>query len=147
MKTLLFFSLLFFTLPVKSQVVTFGPTIHWNISAKNTEVSGGLECALWYGYQSVDFGFDISKSGGVIYTEYQTGLVFLGLSAGPCLYINNQTAELGIQGSGWLNYYAGVDLRFRKTKSLQTTSPGLYFKILNNTPKFNLGGNSLGSVM
>ena len=146
-RRLLLYSSLFFTLTVKSQVVTFGPTIHWNFSDIHTEVSAGLECALWYGYQSIDFGFDISKLGSVIYTEYQTGEVFVGLSVGPCLYINNKTAELGIQGSGWLNYFAGVDLRFRKTKSVQTISPGLYFKIINNTPNFHLGGNPLSSIM
>jgi len=121
-------------LPQKSEVWTIGPMLHFNFGNKGIHASYGLELAYW-NYEhfpySVDFGFEFEKHKFRMYSEAQTGIGVLGVSLGPVLQFGGEDHKLkcGIQGSGWLNYFAGIDLRFRYVGSYSTVSPGIYLKL------------------
>lgn len=120
--------------PQKPQVWMLGPMLHFNFGNKQMHTSFGLEVAYWnydkFPY-SVDLGFEFEKSKFRLYSEAQTGIGFLGVSMGPVMELGGGEHKVkgGIQGSGWLNYFGGIDLRFRAVGGASYFSPGVYFKL------------------
>lgn len=116
------------------QVWMVGPMIHFNISEKKIHTSFGLEVAYWnYDHfpYSFDGGIEFEKQKIRLYSEGQTGLGFLGISLGPVteLRTSEKVLKFGFQGSGWANYFGGIDMRFRTLGGNKCFSPGVYFKI------------------
>ena len=118
----------------KSEVWMLGPMVHFNFGNKEIHASYGLELSYW-NYEhfpySCDLGFEFEKHKFRLYSEAQTGVGLLGISAGPVVQFGGEQHKMkvGIQTSGWLNYFGGVDLRFRYVGSYSTLSPGIYFKL------------------
>jgi len=113
---------------------TIGPMVHWNIGNKMTRASWGVEFAYWnwnhFPY-SIDGGMEFGRQRIRLYSEAQTGIGILGLSAGPVLEFQTKkpALRLGFQGSLWANYFGGVNLRFRRIDKHGYFCPGLYVKI------------------
>lgn len=116
-----------------SQVWMFGPMLHLNIGDKKVRTSFALELSYWdyehFPY-SFDWGIEMEKKKVRFYTEAQTGIGIAGISSGPVLEIHvGEGLKAGMQGSFWINYILGVDVRFRKTGGVSYICPGTYFKI------------------
>lgn len=118
----------------QSHVWMLGPMIHFNFGNKTMHTSFGLELAYWnldhFPY-SFDGAIEFEKKKVRLYSEAQTGIGFLGVSLGPVMEFRSDESnvKLGIQGSGWLNYFGGADIRFRSIGGDSFFSPGLYFKL------------------
>lgn len=115
-------------------IISIGPMVHFNIGNKTVKTSFGVELAFWDFSQSLPYGCDIGiehqKSKWRIYSEVQTGLVFGGISAGPCLEIRKDSCcKMFLQTSVWANAFLGMDMRFRFGKGERYFSPGLYAKL------------------
>jgi hypothetical protein len=114
------------------EAFTIGPMVHFTIGNK-FRPSYGLEFAYWnYSHfpYSIDFGIDFEKSKFRIYSEIQTGIVITGVSAGPCVeFKKDSPVQVGLQGSFWLNYFVGLDYRFRYMKGKDYFAPGIYAKV------------------
>lgn len=110
-------------------ILSVGPMVHVNIDGEGYKVSYGLEFAYWnienFPY-SFDFGIEGQKGAFRIYSEAQTGIGFGGISLGPCLEFADKT-RLQLQGSVWVNYILGGDLRFRSGEH-GVFAPGMYLK-------------------
>jgi len=132
-----FFLIIIFSFPfhttIGQQLFTIGPTVHFRVGDK-FKPAYGLEFAYWdyehFPY-SVDLGIEYEKSKFRIYSEAQTGIAVTGFSAGPVLEFAKQTpVKLGLQGTAWLNYFIGVDYRFRIMSGSNYYAPGVYAKFL-----------------
>ncbi|HEX3007659.1 MAG TPA: hypothetical protein VHO90_08610 [Bacteroidales bacterium] len=116
------------------EVWMFGPMLHFNFGNKEVHTSIGIELSYWnythFPY-SVDFGIDFERKKSRLYSEVQTGIGILGISAGPVIELNRYEHKLmaGFQGSLWGNYFGGFDLRYRKMGGNSYISPGGYFKL------------------
>lgn len=117
-----------------NRIFMIGPTLHFNFGDEKFNVSVGAECSYWnwknFPY-SVNGGVEYGSKKVRFYSEGQTGIGVLGLSFGPVVQYNFQNAKfsIGTQGSGWINYFGGVDLRFRFIDDTKILSPGLYAKV------------------
>ena len=99
-------------------VYTVGPMLHINIGNKCLKASLGFELAYWSFSHNLPYGYNIGiehqKSKLRIYTEVQTGIIWGGISAGPCLEIRKDSCcKLFLQTSVWANAIIGIDFRFR----------------------------------
>ena len=125
-------------------VITVGPTLHLNLN-KNVTLSFGIEVAYWnlahFPY-SIDGGIEFDKRKIRFYTEGQTGIGVIGVSAGPLLEYqkDNNAFKGGFQGSLWANCYLGFDLRLRTTDNSFYICPGTYFKVPFTNDKFTFLG-------
>ena len=122
-----------------------GPMVHFNIGGEKIKASYSLELSYW-NYEhfpySVDFGLEFEKKKIRLYSEAQTGIAVTGIAFGPIIeyQTENKKFKLGTQGSLWVNYFAGANLRFRKIDGTLYFSPGTYFKL-----PLVKGGNSSSS--
>lgn len=136
-KTLIAILLLLTTLCFSASaqsIISIGPMFHLNIGNKVVKTSFGVELAYWNFSQTLPYGIDIGierqKSKWRIYSEAQTGLIFGGISVGPCLEIRKDScSKLFLQTSVWANAFIGLDMRFRFGKNERYFSPGLYAKL------------------
>ena len=116
------------------KVFTAGPTVHLNFGESKFNISYGFEVAYWdYNHfpYSLDAGIEIGGRKFRIYSEEQTGVGFIGVSAGPVIQYNfaESRCNLGFQYSFWMNYYVGIDMRFRYLDNKKAYSPGVYAKL------------------
>lgn len=116
------------------EVFTIGPTIHFNFDKPKFNVSYGMECAYWTwdGFpRSVDAGIEFGGKKFRIYSEAQTGIALMGIALGPVLQFNfaESKVNLGFQSSFWMNYFIGIDVRFRRIGGTKVFSPGIYGKL------------------
>lgn len=116
------------------EVWMLGPMLHFNFGNKQMHTSFGIELSYWnYNHfpYSVDGGIEFEKKKIRLYSEAQTGIGFLGISMGPVIELQTDEYKLkgGLQGSGWVNYFGGFNLRFRKVGGKSYVSPGIYVKV------------------
>jgi hypothetical protein len=109
-----------------------GPMLHLNLGER-PQLSFGLEAAYWNLQKfpaGLDVGVDFQKGVKRYYLEGQLGLGLAGLAAGP-VWEKKKEEELalGWQTNIWANYFAGVNLRWRRVNGHKTFAPGLYAKL------------------
>jgi len=107
--------------------------LHINIGKKSVKTSFCIELAYWNFSHSLPYSYDIGierqKSKWRIYSEIQTGIVYCGFSAGPCLeIIKDSCCKIFLQSSVWANAFLGLDFRFSFSKGEHYFSPGVYAK-------------------
>ena len=80
---------------------------------------------------SIDGGIEFNKKRIRLYSGVQTGIAVAGLSVGPVLEINKaeRKAHLGYQTTFWVNYFIGVDYRYRRIDKTNFNCVGTYGKI------------------
>ncbi len=116
------------------EVFMIGPTLHFNFEKENFNVSYGVECSYW-NWKKIPYSFDAGLEYGKkkirLYTEAQTGIGVLGISWGPVLQYNflDSNFNLGTQGSMWISYFGGLNLRYRKIEQKKIFSPGIFAKV------------------
>lgn len=116
------------------EVWMIGPMVHFNIGHKKYATSFGIEVSYW-NYNSVpysiDGGIEFERHRFRLYTEAQTGIGVAGFSLGPALEFRFDESKvlLGFQRSVWINYFAGVNLRWRTIGGATYFCPGLYGKL------------------
>jgi hypothetical protein len=134
-KTLLLFCLLLssFWTAAQNGAISFGPMLHLNIGEKPNRLSFGLEAAYWNLQKfpaGIDVGVDFQKGVKRFYFEGQVGIGLAGVAAGPVFETKkNDVTRLGWQTNIRANYFAGVNLRWRRVNEQKTFAPGLYAKI------------------
>ena len=131
--------LILFTLSFKvktfgQEVWTIGPMLHYNFGGEKRHFSWAIELAYWNIKNvpySVDAGIEFSKKRIRLYGEVQTGIGVTGISIGPVLEINKaeRKAHLGYQTTFWLNYFIGVDYRYRRIDKTNFNCVGTYGKL------------------
>ncbi len=153
LKTVIFSLLLVLSnVKVKSQEIwTVGPMLHVNFGGEKVTASFALETAYWNVYVlpvSIDGGIEFDKHKIRIYSEFQTGIGFLGVSAGPLVEIGTKPFYVvpGFQTSAWLSCFAGIDMRYRRVLKKDYFAPGLFVKLpVYFYDKDNPDGNSHNS--
>ncbi len=119
---------------IGQSIWTIGPMIHYNFGGEKRHFSWAIEVAYWNIKNipiSIDGGVEFSKKRIRLYSEAQTGIGVTGLSIGPVLEINKieRKVHLGIQTTFWLNYYIGLDYRYRRIDKTNFNCVGTYGKI------------------
>lgn len=114
---------------------TIGPMVNYNFFSKKFTL--GVEGALYGGIfpdgTSIDFGMEWERGKFRLYSEYQGGIILAGISAGPCLEINNSLpSKLYFQTTAWANFFFGLDYRFRYNPTEKHNYVGGYFKYFNS---------------
>ena len=116
------------------EVWMIGPMLHYNFGKEKNHFSWAIELAYWnvkkFPY-SVDAGLEFSKKRTRLYSEVQTGIGVAGLSVGPVLEFNKveKKLRLGYQTTFWLNYFIGVDYRYRRIDKTNFNCAGIYGKL------------------
>jgi hypothetical protein len=119
---------------LSQEIWTVGPMLHVNFGRGKPTVSFAIEVAYWNVAKfphSVDFGIEFDRRKTTrFYSELQTGIGVAGVSAGPVLQVGGgDGAKLGLQATGWINYYIGLDYRMRFFRGQKHHSAvGLYAK-------------------
>ncbi len=113
---------------------TIGPMLHINFGKEKNHFSFALEVAYWNIKNvpySIDGGIEFSKKRTRFYSEVQTGIGVAGVSLGPVLEINKveHKVHFGYQTTFWLNYWIGVDYRYRRIDKTNFKCIGLYGKL------------------
>lgn len=112
-----------------------------NFGNNDIKFSCGIELAYWSLYQvdkkntsdpiGFDIGIDFDKDKFRLYSEFQTGIIFFGLSIGPVIESTYHDIaynyHLGVQASLWGACYGGVNLRIRSLESYYF-APGIFIK-------------------
>lgn len=116
------------------EVWTIGPMLHYNFGGEKRHFSWAIELAYWNVKNvpySIDGGIEFSKKRIRLYSEVQTGIGVTGLSVGPVLEINKaeHKAHLGFQTTFWVNYFIGVDYRYRRIDKTNFNCIGTYGKL------------------
>jgi hypothetical protein len=116
------------------KVWMIGPMLHYNFGGEKRHFSWAIEIAYWNvknAPYSIDGGIEFSKKRTRFYSEVQTGIGITGLSVGPVLEINKaeHNAHLGFQTTFWLNYFIGVDYRYRRIDKNNFNCIGTYGKL------------------
>ena len=97
----------------------------------------GLELSYWDRERPVgyDAGIEFDTRKAVrLYAEAENGINndgvrLAGLALGPVLEFGPEGTRLGIQGSAWANFIAGIDFRFRYPFGDRAVfAPGAYLK-------------------
>jgi len=135
LKTLLL-TLLLIALPLvtKAQQGAFsiGPMLHLNIGEKPNRLSFGLEAAYWNLEKfpaGLNMGMEFQKGARRFYLEGQVGIGLAGLAFGPVFEKKkDDVIRLGLQTNIWANYFAGINLRWRRINDQKTFAPGIYAK-------------------
>ncbi len=111
---------------------SIGPMLHLNIGEKPNRLSFGLEAAYWNLEKfpaGLDVGMEFQKGARRFYFEGQVGIGLAGLAFGPVFEKRkNDVIRLGFQTNTWANYFAGINLRWRRINNQKTFAPGLYAK-------------------
>jgi hypothetical protein len=150
MKKIIFLLVLFtlnFNLKTFGQEVwMIGPMLHYNFGGEKRHFSWAIELAYWNIKNvpySIDGGIEFSRKRTRLYSEVQTGLGFTGISVGPVLEFNKEEhkAHLGYQTTLWLNYFIGVDFRYRRIDKTNFKCVGLYGKLPVATKDMNSSNN------
>ncbi|MBN8695731.1 MAG: hypothetical protein J0L87_04305 [Bacteroidetes bacterium] len=137
MKKTILFSIIILSISSKmlgQSVWTIGPMFHYNFGGEKRHFSFAIETAYWniknFPY-SIDAGIEFGKKRVRLYSELQTGFGIAGISAGPVLEINKaeRKAHLGIQSTVWMNYFIGLDYRYRRIDKTNFYCVGTYGKI------------------
>ena len=131
---LILFTLCFKVKTFGQEVWTIGPMLHYNFGGEKRHFSWAIELAYWNIKNvpySVDGGIEFSKKRIRLYGEAQTGIGVTGISIGPVLEINKaeRKAHLGYQTTFWLNYFIGVDYRYRRIDKTSFNCVGTYGKL------------------
>jgi hypothetical protein len=131
---LLLFKLGFSLKTLGQEVWTIGPMLHYNFGGEKRHFSWAIELAYWNVKNvpySIDGGIEFSKKRTRFYSEVQTGIGVAGLSVGPVLEINKveRKVHLGIQTTFWMNYFIGVDYRYRRIDKTHFNCAGAYGKL------------------
>lgn len=131
------------------EIWTVGPMLHLNFGRGKPTVSFALEGAYWNVANvpySVDFGIEFDRRKTTrFYSELQTGIGVAGVSVGPVLQVGGgDGAKLGLQGTGWINYYIGLDYRMRFFRDQKHHSGGIYAKLPVATTGLDHDGDSGG---
>lgn len=72
---------------------------------------------------------DFQKGARRFYLEGQVGVGVAGLAFGPVFEKKkDDVIRLGFQTNLWANYFAGVNLRWRRVNDQKTFAPGIYAK-------------------
>lgn len=107
--------------------------LHLNLGEK-PRLSYGLEAAYWNLQKfpaGIKVGLDFQKGIKRFYLEGQLGVGLAGIAAGPVLEKKKEEdLVLGWQTNLWVNYFAGLNLRWRQVNGQKTFAPGLYAKAL-----------------
>lgn len=116
------------------EVWTIGPMLHYNFGGEKRHFSWAIELAYWNIKNipySLDGGIEFSKKRIRLYSEVQTGIGVTGVSVGPVLEINKveRKVHLGYQTTFWLNYFIGLDYRYRRIDKTNFNCVGTYGKI------------------
>jgi hypothetical protein len=111
-----------------------GPMIHYNFAKEKRHFSFGVEAAYWNIKNvpySIDGGVEFSKERTRFYSEMQTGIGVTGVAVGPVLEINKveHKAHLGFQTTLWVNYFVGIDYRYRRIDKTNFNCIGTYAKL------------------
>jgi hypothetical protein len=136
-RIILFIFLLVFSFGFKAvgqMVWTIGPMLHYNFGGEKRHFSFAMELAYWNIKNvpySIDGGIEFSKKRLRFYGELQTGIGFTGISCGPVLEINKveRKVHLGFQSTFWLNYFIGLDYRYRRIDKTNFACVGTYAKL------------------
>lgn len=131
---LLFFLFIFPYRSFSQEIWTVGPMLHINFGGEKVTASFAIEAAYWNVYVvpvSIDGGIEFDKHKIRIYSEFQTGIGILGVSAGPLLEIGTKPFYLapGFQTSAWANWIVGLDMRYRRVQGKNYFAPGIYAKL------------------
>jgi uncharacterized membrane protein len=133
----LFSSITVFCFYSKAQsVYTIGPTIQICFDKTSHKISYGIEGAMWdikRTFLGINMGIEFYNSGFRLYSELESGFIFLGTSLGPVIEQPfHEQGKLGLQISGWVNYYLGFDYkrRFFLYDNEKYTGTGFYFKYI-----------------
>jgi hypothetical protein len=124
-----------FTIKTPEKSSWIGPRASIHFGNGGPQFSLGLELSHWretvkgYPMLGLNLGAEYNFTTGhwVEYSELQLGVIMGGLSVGP---VYDQAHGFGVQTSLWVNFLAGVMLRFRYFgPSVQTPnfSGGVYF--------------------
>ena len=116
---------------------TIGPMVHINFGKGSIKPSLALEGAAWIDFFfGMDAGVEIEKGKARIYYEFQTGLVFFGLSMGSvCEFASERdAAAVGFQTSLWGACFGGGDLRYRRIDGRNYFCPGAFVKYVTPIP-------------
>ncbi len=128
-------------------VWTIGPMFHYNFGGEKRHFSFAIETAYWniknFPY-SIDGGIEFGKKRVRFYSEIQTGIGITGIAFGPVLEINKteRKAHLGLQTTLWMNYFIGLDYRYRRIDKTNFYCVGTYGKLPFSTKNM---GSSNGS--
>ena len=123
-----------FTQASAQDVFSVGPAIHFNFGDKKPKISWGVEASLWWFEDikvpvSANLGFDRRKGSTILYTQAQTGIGIIGVSAGPYFeFKKDEPTIIGLQTDYWANYYLGLNYRVRYAKGESQKAFGLYLK-------------------
>jgi len=134
-KTLLLVCFLLGSLWTAAQngALSFGPMLHLNMGEKPNRLSFGFEVAYWNLQKipaGIDVGFDFQKGVKRFYFEGQVGIGLAGVAFGPVFEKKkDDVTRLGWQTNIWANYFAGVNLRWRRVNKQKTFAPGVYLKV------------------
>jgi hypothetical protein len=131
--------------------LTVGPMLHWNIKDGAFDAfSFGIEASFWrYGQKpqerggwyimpefelpgyGVALGIDFDKHAARLYAEPQVGMILAGASLGGVAEMpwSGKPARLGLQGSLWVHYLAGMDFRYRYLAGDHYQALGFYAKL------------------
>jgi hypothetical protein len=135
--------------------LVLGPMIHRNLGAGGGSAAAwsfGLEASYWTAaggaLGGIDAGFEYdTRMAFRLYGEAESGIGLAGVGGGPVLESDSGRIRLGLQGSGWINCYAGSDYRIRWLAGRPPEfAPGLYLKFPvqgDFRPEFN-GGQGTG---
>ena len=133
----------------RNDIFMIGPMVHVNLTKAGTPAwSFALEGSYW-AYDDAPVGVDVGleydlQRGVRLYSELETGFFLGGLAVGPALQFGSGGASFGFQCSLWLNYFAGVDIRFRQMMDEpMVTAPGFYAKAPTEPPKYRQAESKL----
>lgn len=137
MKKIIAILLFFFCYNLKyfgQSVWTIGPFLHYNFGGEKRHFSWALEIAYWNIKNvpySIDGGIEFGKKRVRLYSEVQTGIGVTGVSIGPVLEINKieKKVRLGYQTTLWINYFIGLDYRYRRIDKTNFNCIGTYAKL------------------
>jgi hypothetical protein len=148
---LFFLNITCYSIKAQSNMLLFGPTLHYNIGGGLNNLVFGLELSYWRENTALqiispalgfDIGLEFEKSKTRIYTELQYGLLF-GLSGGYVCQFGDHYECSGYQCSAWGAYYGGIELRYRKLNNIDYFAPGgiLKFPFIDNVKDINMPGD------
>jgi len=131
---LVLFTLSFSFKTLAQSVWTIGPMLHYNFGGEKRHFSFAVELAYWNIKNvpySIDGGIEFSKKRFRLYSEVQTGVGVAGISLGPVFEFNKveREAHLGFQATGWVNYFVGLDYRYRRIDKTNFHCVGTYAKL------------------